>query len=310
MVSGSASIRVEQFGCADPGQLRRLSGFMLSVGIAGLVATAVTLASVPEHGSDGSPDRASATGQLASLDAEPAPVGPDGRGLFEERFNSSYGERRLPFDQRFGAPTELEDHFRPTLPRDSRAPAQTAKRQNPRQAMLAPAIPSKNKLTLPADKTADSILATLGPRTAIYDISARLVYLPNGESLEAHSGLGEHMDDLRSVSLKMRGVTPPNIYALSMRERRFHGVRALRLTPADPDAMFGRDGILAHSYLLGPNGDSNGCVSIKDYDRFLNAYLSGDIERIVVVDSLSAPPSPATAVGWLSQRVKALFGAS
>src|SRR5215831_14955257 len=35
-------------------------------------------------------------------------------------------------------------------------------------------------------------LASLGydNQTAIYDISARVVYLPNGESLEAHSGMG------------------------------------------------------------------------------------------------------------------------
>lgn len=66
---------------------------------------------------------------------------------------------------------------------------------------------------------------------------------------------------------------------------------------------------MAHTYLLGPNGDSNGCVSIKDYPKFLDAFLNGEIERIVVIDSLSAPPSPKTAVGWLS-RVKGFFRAS
>jgi hypothetical protein len=118
------------------------------------------------------------------------------------------------------------------------------------------------------------------------------------------------MDDPRSIGIKSKGATPPNVYALSMRERLFHGVRAVRLTPADPDRMFGRDGMLAHSYLLGPKGDSNGCVSIKDYDRFLAAYLNGEIERLVVVDSLTAPPSSTTAVGWLSEKVKAIFRSS
>ena len=84
----------------------------------------------------------------------------------------------------------------------------------------------------------------------------------------------------------MRGVTPPNIYDLQLRENSFHGVRALRLIPEDEDRVFGRRGLLAHSYMLGPNGDSNGCVSIKDYDAFLQAYLNHDIKRLAVVTRL------------------------
>ena len=34
-------------------------------------------------------------------------------------------------------------------------------------------------------------------------------------------------------------------------------------------AIHGRTGLLTHTYLLGPNGDSNGCISFKDYDTFL-----------------------------------------
>jgi hypothetical protein len=45
----------------------------------------------------------------------------------------------------------------------------------------------------------------------------------------------------------------------------FHGVRAIRLVPVGDGKMFGRDGLLAHSYMLGPNGQSNGCVSFSDY---------------------------------------------
>ncbi len=120
-------------------------------------------------------------------------------------------------------------------------------------------------------------------RTAVYDISARVVYLPNGKTLEAHSGLGNWRDNPRYVGLKDRGPTPPNIYDLSLRERLFHGVRAIRMTPVDDDKMFGRDGMLAHTYMLGPSGDSNGCVSFKNYSAFLQAYLKGDIDRLVVV---------------------------
>lgn len=125
---------------------------------------------------------------------------------------------------------------------------------------------------------------TTAARTAIYDIAARTVYLPNGERLEAHSGLGDKMDDIRFSHVRMKGVTPPHVYDLTEREALFHGVRAIRLHPVGGSGkIFGRAGLLAHTYLLGPRGDSNGCVSIKDYDRFLQAFLRGEIKRLVVV---------------------------
>jgi Protein of unknown function (DUF2778) len=126
--------------------------------------------------------------------------------------------------------------------------------------------------------------------TAIYDISARTVYLPDGTKLEAHSGLGPKMDDPRHVHVKMHGATPPHVYDLAPREALFHGVEALRLHPVGgAEAIFGRAGLLTHSYLLGPNGDSNGCVSFKDYDAFLQAYKSGKVKRLVVVASVDDP---------------------
>jgi hypothetical protein len=144
-------------------------------------------------------------------------------------------------------------------------------------------------------------------RTAIYDIASRTVYLPNGRRLEAHSGLGGQMDDARYVSRKMTGPTPPNVYDLRMRESLFHGVRAIRLIPQDDSKMYGRDGILAHTYMLGPNGQSNGCVSFRDYDAFLDAFLRGDITRIVVVERLAGVPSSKTASDWLPDALKNLF---
>jgi hypothetical protein len=59
------------------------------------------------------------------------------------------------------------------------------------------------------------------------------------------------------------------------------------MTPVGENEMHGRTGLLVHSYMLGPNGDSNGCVSIKEYDRFLQAYMNGQIKRLVVVPSLN-----------------------
>jgi hypothetical protein len=133
-------------------------------------------------------------------------------------------------------------------------------------------------------------------RTAIYVIAEHAVYLPNGERLEAHSGLGRNRDNPRYVNVSNRGPTPPNIYDLALREHTFHGVRAIRLIPVDEDRMFGRGGMLAHSYMLGPNGQSNGCVVFRDYPAFLHAFLRGEVERLVVVDHL------ADAAGAKSRR--------
>jgi hypothetical protein len=123
--------------------------------------------------------------------------------------------------------------------------------------------------------------------TAVYDISARTVYMPDGTRLEAHSGLREHLDDPRFAHLRMRGVTPPHLYDLTPREALFHGVEALRLNPAGgAGAIYGRAGLLAHTYMLGPNGDSNGCVSFRDYQAFLRAYKRGEVRRLAVVAHL------------------------
>ena len=121
-------------------------------------------------------------------------------------------------------------------------------------------------------------------QTAVYDIAAKMVYLPDGTRLEAHSGLGSKMDDPKSSHVRMHGVTPPHIYELKPREALFHGVPALRLTPlGGEEKIYGRDGLLAHTYMLGPSGQSNGCVSFKDYYAFLDAYKNKGIRRLAVL---------------------------
>src|SRR4029434_5267523 len=87
-------------------------------------------------------------------------------------------------------------------------------------------------------------LASLGydSFTAVYDISAQALYLPNGAKLEAHSGLGSRMDKVDSVSERMVGATPPGTYELKPREKLFHGVQALRMTPVDSESTLGRTG--------------------------------------------------------------------
>jgi hypothetical protein len=152
--------------------------------------------------------------------------------------------------------------------------------------MLAFASADFSDVSIPSPAKASAMgnAAPYDRSTAVYDISARMVYLPDGTKLEAHSGLGAKLDDPRYVHVRMHGATPPHVYDLEPREALFHGVPALRLKPVGgEEAIFGRTGLLAHTYMLGPNGDSNGCVSFKDYYAFLNAYRNQGIKRLAVV---------------------------
>jgi hypothetical protein len=108
------------------------------------------------------------------------------------------------------------------------------------------------------------------------------VTLPDGTVLEAHSGMGADRDDPNSAHKKNRGTTPAGLYKLTPREARFHGVAALRLTPIEGN-QHGRNGFLAHTYMLKRAGDSHGCVVFKNYPAFLNAYNSGQINQIRIV---------------------------
>jgi hypothetical protein len=225
---------------------------------------------------------------------------------FDERF-AALSDRAASFDERFGSrATDVTG----SVPTPAEREAQKTARPMGR-LIDAPHTPiAASKHVRPGQTNKASAAIPDDGRTAIYDISARAVYLPSGRKLEAHSGLGGYMDNPRHVHLRMRGATPPNVYKLTMRERLFHGVRALRLNPVDQSKMHGRAGILAHTYMLGPNGQSNGCVSFKNYPEFLNAYLKGEVTRMVVVERLDNPPGPKLASGWLPDAVRKLFGST
>ncbi len=210
---------------------------------------------------------------------------------FDERF---YAHQSASFDERFASAfgssgnttrkvATAEEHDRDVAPQLDDKPV--AARSTPVTTSRLASLRDERLNTVEASRS--SRLLDSDSHTAIYDIAARTVYLPNGHRLEAHSGLGSRLDDPRYVHTKMQGPTPPNIYNLTLRERLFHGVRAIRLTPVDDEKMFGRDGILAHSYMLGPNGQSNGCVSFRDYPAFLSAFLKGEVNRLVVVERLA-----------------------
>ncbi|MBO0751939.1 MAG: DUF2778 domain-containing protein [Bradyrhizobiaceae bacterium] len=219
---------------------------------------------------------------------------------FDERFASAFGppENDPGKPATAGMPDSNAVPDNDTLPPQPDTPALTQP--------LLPDMTSRHAAIGEGrpDPAEEPVRAGLPPdsdgHTAIYDIAARTVYLPNGHRLEAHSGLGRHLDDPRSIRAKGQGATPPNVYNLALRERLFHGVRALRLVPVESGKMFGRDGILAHSYMLGPSGQSNGCVSFRNYPAFLHAFLKGEVNRLVVVEHLATTTDAKAASGTRS----------
>ncbi len=220
--------------------------------------------------------------QVAGVLFEPNALAPNAAPMFE----------RTP--RSIGAPRMIVEHPQVVSVVPLPAPRPTPAAQI---AAIAPPAGSEPRAARSSASNGAFTLPDADSRTAVYDISARTVYLPSGRKLEAHSGLGDKMDNPRYVNVKNRGPTPPNVYDLSLRELPFHGVRAIRMTPMDDSKMFGRDGILAHSYMLGPSGQSNGCVSFDDYPAFLHAFLKGEVDRMVVVARLSSAPSRALMSG-------------
>jgi Protein of unknown function (DUF2778) len=237
---------------------------------------------------------------------------------FEGRFTASFDEPRgkaaetlvfggsvspMPVIGAFLEP--LKSFATPQHANESIPPA--VGRTAPEPTVARTPLPVK-KPDFTAEAGSDSIsLSDPGSRTAIYDIAAHVVYLPSGETLEAHSGLGSDLDNPDNVSIRGRGPTPPNVYGLALREQLFHGIRAIRLIPVGEGNMFGRDGLLAHPYMLGPNGQSNGCVSFSNYPAFLSAFLRGEVDRLVVVQRLAMAPPPRAGPEWLPEPLRNLF---
>lgn len=213
----------------------------------------------------------------AALPSEPAPAPADNRSFFEKIFGGAGAEQ-----QQAGQPQPAplgRGRRQQAAPAQGQAQALAYAPQESTGGLfggltsaVAPSVPAQSSAT-----------ARAGAGTAVYDISAHTVYMPDGTRLEAHSGLGPHLDDPRFVHVRMKGPTPPTVYALTPREALFHGVEALRLTPIGGDNIYGRAGLLAHTFMLGPNGDSNGCVSFRNYSAFLQAYKRGEVRRLVVV---------------------------
>lgn len=215
----------------------------------------------------------------------PAPLSADNRNALQKLFG--LGQSRAPTV----ASRPAVEPAQPARPAVVPAPQPAAPAATTTVAARAPA-PNEGRGGLFGflfgHSSSDAGLGRFGydRQTAIYVISRRIVYMPDGSRLEAHSGLGGMLDDVRYIGERSRGPTPPHLYDLTLRESLFHGVQALRLNPVGEGSVYGRDGLLAHSFMLGPNGDSNGCVSFKDYEAFLRAYQNGQVRRLAVVTNL------------------------
>jgi hypothetical protein len=205
-----------------------------------------------------------------------------------------------------GRTAELAALMDDTLPAEGPLPA--ARPQTAAKALeaMAAARSTKPSLAAPTERSEEqtsTVLAYARPenplksvpkvtpmpdpgtkKVAIYDITNGVVHMPNGTKLEAHSGIGHMRDNPKYTHVKMKGPTPPGTYKLSMREKPFHGVAAIRLTSVDGKHPQNRTGLLAHTYLLRSRpGDSHGCVAFKHYDKFLAAFRRGEITHMVIV---------------------------
>jgi hypothetical protein len=111
----------------------------------------------------------------------------------DERFTGAVDTR---VGRQYTAP-----HHPPSSDRDGRVGAERAVGRSERGSAPFPALPpaANNPLRV-ADASAQedsSLLSDAAARIAICDIAAHRVYLPNGQRLEAHSGLGKYRDDPR-----------------------------------------------------------------------------------------------------------------
>jgi hypothetical protein len=141
-----------------------------------------------------------------------------------------------------------------------------------------------------------------GSKVAIYDVSNATVYMPDGTKLRAHSGIGKMRDNPRYEHVKMTGPTPAGVYRLRMRERRFHGVEAIRMLSVDGRDPKNRTGLLTHTNLLRGQKGSHGCVAFQNYEPFLKAFKRGHITMMIVVPEM---PSSRTRIAALYRKAGA-----
>ncbi|UVC09300.1 DUF2778 domain-containing protein [Rhizobium sp. TH2] len=177
--------------------------------------------------------------------------------------------------------------------RDKKEDAKDVAYAKPERSLFSDLFKSKNS---------DTAWPGKGTKVAIYDVSNATVYLPDGTKLRAHSGIGRMRDNPRYEHVTMKGPTPAGIYRLSMREKRFYGVEAIRMTSIDGRDPKNRTGLLTHTNLLRGQKGSHGCVAFQNYQPFLKAFKRGRITMLVVVPEL---PSSRTQLAALYRKAGA-----
>ncbi len=60
--------------------------------------------------------------------------------------------------------------------------------------------------------------------------------------------------------------------------------------------------------MLGPKGESNGCVVFKNYNAFLQAFQNGQVKRLVVVDNLKVRKGYELTLAQVSSAPFAVIG--
>jgi len=126
---------------------------------------------------------------------------------------SAFGDRLLPversdtFDQRFEGLAVWSDTDPAMIgeregsagtarqPTREKATDQSAIGRSPRKPAAASTLVTAEKKRVRTAELSQDSLPFADSHTAVYDIAAHTVYMPNGRRLEAHSGLGNLMDD-------------------------------------------------------------------------------------------------------------------
>ncbi len=242
-----------------------------------LPPAAIVTASIPSDLADGEELSDESAVETAAIEAEEAGRTAEVAALMDDTLPM---EGPLPTSRPETAAKALEAMAAAKLTEPGR-PAPVTEAEEPASTVLAYARPDNPV------KPLAPVAPLPNPGTkkvAIYDITNGVVHMPDGTKLEAHSGIGKMRDNPKYTHVKMKGPTPPGTYKLSMREKPFHGVAAIRLTSVDGKHPQGRTGLLAHTYLLrSAPGDSHGCVAFKHYDKFLKAFRRGEITHMVIV---------------------------
>ena len=246
-------------------------GIGFAVAAVGLAGFLVTLTSRP------APAPKTAAAALPALEAAP-PLTAAASNSREQAIGSEERLARLePPPIQIGVPQEDNLEIVPPPGSSPLVELQPSPREATPPMVPAPLPPSRPPELAPPINPPTSY----DQSTAVYDISAHTVYLPSGMRLEAHSGLGDRIDDPRFVDERDHGATPPGVYQLTLRESLFHGVQALRLNRSaagSPSIASGcrhptRRARMAFERLR----------ALKTYDVFLRAFQSGEVKRLAVV---------------------------